>query len=253
MVNKKGFMITGLTGVLALISASYAFANAPVQSIPIGAIDTSGMTTTQRITRIENQMQYLTGLTQQVKQQQQQIADLTGQVEALQHQIGKLVENQKALSIMDQRLVQLETMQKLSQTSKASDASVNQKDVSKEESQAYNKAFDNLMNKQYTDAVQGFQNFVKTYPKSSLLGNAYYWLGELYLVQGQPDKASQQFRLVISNPENTKTPDAMFKLGSIFLAFGDAAHAKEMFQKLVKQYPGTNAANLAKERLKTLE
>lgn len=242
----------GITGTLLAMAVSSAFAQAPVQSIPV--INTTQLSVPQRLARVENQLQYVGSLGQQIQQQQQQIANLTGQVETLQHQVGQLVENQKALSFMDQRLVQIETMQKLSQTSKAANAADTSKaDIGKNESAAYNKAFNQLMAKQYQAAISDFEAFIKAYPKSTLLGDAHYWLGELYLVQGQPDVASQQFRQVISDPQNDKTPDAMFKLGSIFLAFGDAAHAKEMFQKLVKNYPGTNAAKLAEERLKTLD
>jgi len=44
----------------------------------------------------------------------------------------------------------------------------------------------------------------------------------------------------------------MLKLGNIFLAYGDEAHAKQMFQRLIKNYGNSDAADIAQLRLKSM-
>ena len=116
----------------------------------------------------------------------------------------------------------------------------------------YQKAYGLLIKKQYADAVKAFQVFVQKYPRSPRATDAAYWLGELYLTQGHPDLASQQFRVVIRDTQSLKRPDALVALGTIYLASGDNAHAKESFERVLKEYPRTQAAEMAQSRLKQM-
>jgi tol-pal system protein YbgF len=125
--------------------------------------------------------------------------------------------------------------------------------ASKAEMAAFNSAYNLLVQHQYSQAIQAFNAFMTQYPKSGMAPDAHYWLGELYLVQGQPDQASQHFQLVIANPNNNKAPDAMLKLGMIYQAYGDSAHAKQMFQKIIKQYPNTPTAQAAAAQMKSMQ
>ena len=250
----------GLLTVLLCCSSTVCMANAPVYSVPthLGAqasansMSASDMTIAQRLSRLENQMRYVSSLSSQLQSLQQQLASLRGQVESLQHNMQQDSIVAQNVDLLSQRMASLEALVHVEQVNKHNVVDNKNSHYSHQESQDFNHAYNLLMQKQYNEAISAFKDFIKVHPKSKLVGDANYWLGELYLVEGQPDQASQKFRLVIDNPQNDKAPDAMLKQATIFMAYGDTAHAKEMYQRVIKSYTGTNAASVAQARLKTL-
>ncbi len=79
---------------------------------------------------------------------------------------------------------------------------------------AYNQAFDILKAGKYADAITAFQQFLQTYPQSSLADNAQYWLGESYYVTRDFQNAAAAFQTVLDRwPDSRKAPDALLKLG----------------------------------------
>jgi len=257
----------GLLAILLCCSSTLCWANAPVYAVAAQTSASSNNRVTdngrihahlslsiaQRLNRLENQMKYLSSLSTQLQSLQQQLATLRGQVESLQHsaapQNNFLIQN---IDLLSQRMASLEALVHVEQVNKHNVIDNKHSHYSHQESRDFNHAYNLLMQKQYIQAIDAFKSFIKVHPKSQLVGDANYWLGELYLVEGQPDQASQKFRQVINNPQNDKAPDAMLKQATIFMAYGDTAHAKEMYQRVMKNYPGTNAANVAQARLKTL-
>jgi tol-pal system protein YbgF len=220
------------------------------QTAPDMDQDDANLTTDQKVARIENQLQYMMNQNNQAKSLGGYITEQQGQIEQLNYQVSQM---QKQLAFVEQRVVQLEATIKIDEMkSKPATATMSAIPANKQESALFQSAYNALMQKQYSQAINGFNNFLKNYPNSTLVPDAHYWLGELYLVQGQPDKASQQFRFVVKNPKSDKAPDAMLKLGMIFLAYGDSAHAKETFQKVMSLYPNSNAAQLAKTQLSSM-
>ncbi|MGB0450125.1 MAG: YbgF trimerization domain-containing protein, partial [Porticoccaceae bacterium] len=74
----------------------------------------------------------------------------------------------------------------------------------------------NLLLKQrdFNGAVAAFKQHVIDYPASPYTANAHYWLGEIYLLQGQDELARQAFTLIVDQyPAHGKALDANFKLG----------------------------------------
>ncbi len=252
----------GLLTILLCCSSTVCLANAPVYSVATQnnsvndtnstSVNTANLTVDQRLNRLENQIQYLSSLSSQLQSLQQQLAMLRGQVESLQHSTQRDNIVARNVDLLSQRVTSLEALVHVEQVKKRDVINNKNAHYTHKESQDFNHAYNLLMQKQYNQAINGFKAFIKAHPKSQLVGDANYWLGELYLVEGQPDQASQKFRLVINNPRNDKAPDAMLKQATIFMAYGDTAHAKEMYQRVIKHYPGTNAANVAQARLKTL-
>jgi tol-pal system protein YbgF len=122
-----------------------------------------------------------------------------------------------------------------------------------EQLRAYNAAFENIKSKNFDKAVDDFHAFINKYPKSVLAGNAYYWLGEVYLVKSQFDQAKDAFTIVAANfPNHSKAPDALFKLGVTYHQMGDEAKAKSYLNEVVNKYPDSSASRLATEYLKKL-
>ena len=185
----------------------------------------ASLTPDERIARLENQVTYLNTYTTQVNSISTQMDMLRGQIEDLNHQVADL---QKQVTTLTQAQAAAATQAQAaaadSKTASTAPA------PSAAEQSAYQSAYNLMAKKSYAPAIKAFNNFLTKYPKSTLNPNVHYWLGDLYLTQGQPDLASKQYRSVINTQDATKRPDAMVKLGTILLAYGDNAHAKTLFQ-----------------------
>jgi tol-pal system protein YbgF len=99
-------------------------------------------------------------------------------------------------------------------------------------------------------AALAFKQHVIDYPASPYTANAHYWLGEIYLLQGQDEMARQAFTLVVEqHPKHGKAMDATFKLGKIYHQLGDIDRARELLEKASRGTGG--AASKAQNYLKT--
>ncbi len=212
------------------------------------------LTVSQRLTRLENQVQHLSQKPDQADTMREQLADLRGRVETNQHALSAL---QSQVALLQKQQEEWSASQRLrAATPKKDMRLLVQKQIpltgKTKDVKAYQQAYQDLLQRHYPQATKAFESFLKAYPKSKLVADAQFWLGDLYLAQGRPDKATQAFHRVANNPQAIKAPDAMYKLGMIFLANGDMAHAKEMFTKVVKNYQGTDVAKLATKQLKNM-
>ena len=121
------------------------------------------------------------------------------------------------------------------------------------EQASYDAAFSALKGSDYQRAISGFRNFVATYPGSPLASNAQYWLGEAYYVNKEYQNAIAAFQKVTTDwPDSRKAPDALVKIGFTQSAMGRNGDARVTLEDVVRRYPGTEAAQLATERLKRL-
>ena len=106
---------------------------------------------------------------------------------------------------------------------------------------------------QIEKARQGFQQFLKTYPKSENADNAQFWIGETYFSEKFYEKAILEYQVVIEKfPKGNKAPAAMLKQGYAFIQLNDKANARLVMKELGKKYPKSNEAKIAAEKLKEL-
>lgn len=197
---------------------------------------------------------------QQFQQLQDDIAELRGIVEEQSHQIAKLQADQKEQYIdLDRRVAALSGGTGPTTAPGGNGAAASGPTTSgggpgpaasanNSERDAYTTAFNMTKDKRFNDAIAAFNQLLVTYPKGEYSGNAYYWLGELYLAQPEPalEKARQSFAQVVNQyPTNAKISDAMYKLGVVYHRLGDKTKALEYLNRVQSQYPGTQAAKLA--------
>lgn len=122
------------------------------------------------------------------------------------------------------------------------------------EQEAYQKAYGFVRDQQYPAATEAFQSFVKTYPNSTYTPNAYYWLGELYLVQGNDSEAEKTFNHVLTAyPSHAKAADALLKIGLIEYTRLEWSKAEKVFREVIQRYPNTSTANIAEARLQEIK
>jgi TolA-binding protein len=133
--------------------------------------------------------------------------------------------------------------------------------------QAYQAAYLDFSKGNYPLAVAGFREFVRRYPDAALADQAQYWVGESLFSQaraslaaGQTDKATreleqavQEFRRVSLNyPRGDKVPTALYKEALALLELKQTQLAQTRLQYLLDNFPQSEEAPLARERLANL-
>lgn len=118
----------------------------------------------------------------------------------------------------------------------------------------YNKAYAYMGATDYANAQLWLTEFVKRYPKDKLADNAWYWLGEVQLVQNNPSGAVVSFRNGLQAfPKGQKAPGNLYKMGVALDQLKQPALAKGAWEKLMKDYPASEEAKRAKEKLVLLK
>ena len=193
-----------------------------------------------------------------LQQLQGDVRRLQGEVEEQRHQADRLKQQGRDRYIdLDQRVLKLTAAQQQAQVAASSapaPSSVQAKDYrqpSAEENKAYNSIVDLIRNqKKYDQAITQIYEFLDTYPEGDLTVNAYYWLGEVYLVKPQLEQARQAFSIVATRfADHRKAADSMYKLGVTLDRLGEKEEAGRRMQTVVKNYPDSSAAKLAQSYL----
>jgi tol-pal system protein YbgF len=107
--------------------------------------------------------------------------------------------------------------------------------------QAYERAYGFLLQQNYGAAQAGFTDFLKSYPRDSLVPNALYWLGETHYVQRNYADAAEAFDLVTQGFGNSpKAPDSMLKRGMALALLGKKPEACGVLGQLPAKYPSAS-------------
>lgn len=206
----------------------------------------------------------------QLEQLQLEIKALRNMVEKQEHNLSKMQTEQRNRYLdLDQRaqdyakrILSLEERPiSLPPTHSAAPAATaalsnSQKTVAKQSStvtkdrDAYNQAYAYVPEQRFEDAISSFQGFIRQYPDSRLIGNAYYWLGEIYMAQNRTADAEKMFNVVVSNhPDSFKIADSKYKLGLIYSRYGNDKKAQEMMDAIIAEHPREPAADHARNYL----
>jgi tol-pal system protein YbgF len=202
-----------------------------------------------------------------IERLQQEVRRLQGELEEQRYQLNQLSEQSRERYIdLDQRILNVTTkLESLPAGTGNADAgaeptaSSNQKafekktyrEPSEQEQDAY-QAIQKLIHedKNYDRAIDRLYDFLAEYPEGDLTVNAYYWLGETYLIKPQLEQAKQAFTIVATRyPDHRKAPDAAYKLGVTYDRLDEEEKAKEQMRSVVQNYPQTKAAELARSYL----
>jgi tol-pal system protein YbgF len=106
---------------------------------------------------------------------------------------------------------------------------------------------------QWTLCVEGFTTYLKTFPRSDAADDAQFYIGECQLADNKFAAAMDSYSRVISTyPRGDKVPDAYYKRGIAFDRLGQPDRAKESWETLMKSYPDSELAPLAKQQVDRL-
>ena len=116
----------------------------------------------------------------------------------------------------------------------------------------YDQAAQDLTQGRYGLALQGFRDFVRRFPTSELADNAQYGVGECFFAEARFDSAAVEYAKVeVGWKDGDRVPAALYKLALSQDKMGNASGSKKTLADLVKRFPLSGEAQLARERLGT--
>ena len=121
---------------------------------------------------------------------------------------------------------------------------------STEEIDLYKGALELFDASRYAEALESFRELIISYPEGAYSADAYFWSGELYLVQQLFEDAREHYLVVVEKfIDHPRVADSLFKLGVLERALMNDQIANSYFSRVISEYPDTGAAELAKKSI----
>ncbi|PLX66744.1 MAG: tol-pal system protein YbgF [Denitrovibrio sp.] len=115
----------------------------------------------------------------------------------------------------------------------------------------YTYAYELYRNGKYAESEVKFNEFLKRYPDVERSDNAMYWIGEIKYAQKDYESAVMVFqKLTETYPAGNKVPDALLKMGYSYGNISDKDNAVKALQTVVTDFPESDAARLAGQKLR---
>ena len=105
---------------------------------------------------------------------------------------------------------------------------------------------------QYSLAITGFEQLIKTpqFATTEAAAEAQFWIGESYYRLSNWNEAITAYNLVLQrSPRAAYAAEAAYKRGEAQRSLGDVASARASYELAIKQYPDSDGARLAQQRL----
>ncbi|HJQ85295.1 MAG TPA: tetratricopeptide repeat protein [Candidatus Binatia bacterium] len=113
---------------------------------------------------------------------------------------------------------------------------------------------DGLARQDCARTVPQLNGFASNHKDSPLADNALYWAARCYAVKGDQNQAVSKFYDVVTKyPKGDKAPAALLAQGDLFVGMGDTPDARLALSKLIREYPNSEEAAKARQRLSDLE
>lgn len=197
---------------------------------------------------------------EQLQPLRRSLLDLNGQIEALRAEVARLrgANEQLARDLS-------ETQRKLADQSQAVEARLKPLEpqkvnldgrefqVTPDERNQYEAAIGLVRRGEFADAVGALNSFLKRYPASGYTDSVRFWLGNAQYGKRDYKDAIATFKaFVAGNADHPRAPEALLALANCQIELKDIKTARKSLGDLIKAYPGTEAAQAAKERLAAL-
>ena len=117
----------------------------------------------------------------------------------------------------------------------------------------YDSAWTDYTAGQWTLCIEGFNTYLRSFPRSEAADDAQFYIGECNFADGKYTEAMDAYNRVIANyPRADKAPDAYYKRGMTFERIGQLDRARESWETLLKTFPDAEVARLGKQNLDRL-
>ncbi len=185
---------------------------------------------------------------QKISELEQEIATLRNLIEENTYLIERYQELQQQRYLdLDKRLHNLLSEEKEDLTAESLNG---QQNNTTEEIDLYKGALELFDSSRYAEALESFRELIISYPEGAYSADAYFWSGELYLVQQLFEDAREHYLVVVEKfNEHPRVADSLFKLGLLERALMNDQIANSYFSRVISEYPDPGAAELAKKSL----
>ncbi len=118
----------------------------------------------------------------------------------------------------------------------------------------YAAAYQTFKDGNYDKSRAEFKSFLAAYPDTEYAGNAQYWIGECYYFEKDYEQAILEYEKVSKNyPKGNKVSSALLKQGLSFLKLNDKTSARLILQQVIKDFPNTTQARIARVKLQEIK
>jgi len=186
-------------------------------------------------------------LNNQNEQLRAELARLRGQGEQVQRDLSEVQRKQKDIAQgVDDRMRKLEP-----QTVSLDGREFT---VEPDEKKAHDDAMATLRGGDFDKAAAALSAFLKRYPGTGYADSARYWLGNAQYGKRDYKEAIASFRsFATAAPDSVRAPEALLAMANCQVELKDSRAAKRTLEDLLKQYPRSEAAQAARERLVALK
>ena len=186
-------------------------------------------------------------LSNQLEVLRAEIAKMRGQDEQLARDVAEVQRKQKDITQgVDERLRKFEP-------SKVT-ADGNEFVASPAEIRDFDAALATLRRGEFAPAQTAFLDFISRYPQSGYRPSALFWLGNAQYALRAYREAIINFKSVIAvAPDHVRSPEAALSIANCQVELKDMKAARKTLEDLIKVYPQSEAASVAKDRLAKLK
>jgi tol-pal system protein YbgF len=118
-------------------------------------------------------------------------------------------------------------------------------------SSAYYAAYSDYIKENYDLAIEGFRQFIQSFPESGLADNSLYWIGECHYAKKKYQDAIATFNeLLAKYKDGDKVPAAILKKGYALIEMGRQGEGIAMLKELISRFPLSEEASLAGQKIK---
>ena len=181
-----------------------------------------------------------------------EIESLTASIETNNLTISRLEEaNQIRYVDLDKRIHLLETKLLFEeiQAEESSQQSINplsglvEEDIDSGEFGLWSNSMKLLDNSRYSEAAENLRLLILSYPNGTYTGDAYFWLGEIYLVQEMFEDSSEILNTFLAKfDDHPRKADGLYKLALAKVNLEELDLAEILLQEVISNYPNSGAA-----------
>ncbi len=118
-------------------------------------------------------------------------------------------------------------------------------------STVYYAAYSDYIKENFDLAIEGFRQFLRSFPDSGLADNSLYWIGECHYAKKKYAEAISTFNELLARyKDGDKVPAAILKKGYALIELGRQGEGIAILKELISRFPLSEEASLAGQKIK---
>ena len=123
--------------------------------------------------------------------------------------------------------------------------------LTQDPSSIYYAAYSDYIKENFDLAIEGFRQFIRSFPESGLADNSLYWIGECYYAKKKYQDAINTFNeLLVKYKDGDKAPASILKKGYALLEMGRQSEGIAILKELMSRFPLSEESSLAGQKIK---